>query len=122
MKTLVIVVIVILCFNVYSLFITTVPDAVKMEFEQKFPDGKNVSWALHPDKEYEADFSVHGMDTEAYFTVDGKWIETKTDIDQLQLPGKVSETIFKDQPHCVIEGVKKIEEPQNVIFYKTFNP
>jgi hypothetical protein len=119
MKTLMIIVIVVLGFNVYSLCVSSVPDAVKSAFAQKFPVRKDVSWSKGDSSRFVADFSIHGADTQAYFTADGKWLETKTEVDLSQLPRKVIETIHKDYPQCSIVQIEKIENSQNDIVYET---
>jgi hypothetical protein len=118
MKTLMVIVIVILGFNVYSLCISSVPDAVKNAFAKKFPVKNDVAWSKQDSARYEAQFSVHGIDTQAYFTSNGKWLETQTEIALSQLPQKVVQTITKNYPGCSIIEAEKIEDAKNGIFYQ----
>src|SRR5690348_2354938 len=117
MKTLMVIVIVILGFNVYSLFVSPVPDVVKNAFSKKFLVSNDVTWSKQDIVHYEVAFSVNGIDTQAYFTSNGKWLETQTEIGLTQLPKKVIETITKNYPGCSIVEAEKIEEANNKIFY-----
>jgi len=119
MKTLMVIVIIILGFNVYSLFVSPVPDAVKNAFEKKFSISNDVTWSKQDSAHYEAQFSMHGIDTQAYFTSNGKWLETQTEIALFQLPKKVIESITKRYPDCSIVDAEKIEEADNKVFYET---
>jgi len=119
MKTLIVIVIIILGFNIYSLFVSSVPDVVKNAFAKKFSVSNNVTWSKQDSAHYEAQFSTHGIDTQAYFTSNGKWLETQTEIALSQLPKKVVETISKNYPGCSIVDAEKIEEANNKVFYET---
>lgn len=118
MKTLMVIVIVILVFNVYSLCVSSVPDAVKDAFVQKFPVSNDVTWSKEDSARYEAQFSVHGIDTQAYFSSNGKWLETQTEIALSQLPKKVIASIIKNYPGCSIVDAEKIEDANNRILYE----
>ena len=119
MKTLVVIVIAILAFNAYSLYISSVPDAVKNALAKKFPVRNDVSWSKKDHTCYEAEFSVHGIDTQAYFASNGKWLETQAGIALSELPKPVTETIAKKYPGCSIVGAEKIEDVKKGILYET---
>ena len=118
MKTLLVIVIVILGFNVYSLCVSSVPDAVKNAFAEKFPVKNDVTWSKEDTSRYEAEFSVHGIDTQAIFESNGKWLATHSEIALNQLPKKVVETIARNYPGCSIIEAEKIEDVNNGIFYE----
>jgi hypothetical protein len=51
---------------------------------------KVTDWDWEEDKDaYEAEFKMNGRENEAYFSPDGAWLKTKTDIKHEQLPTAV---------------------------------
>ena len=67
-----------------------IPVAVKNAFNAKYPNMKVTDWDWEEDKDaYEAEFKMNGRENEAYFSPDGAWLKTKTDIKHEQLPTAV---------------------------------
>ena len=62
-----------------------VPGPVKVEVQARFPGAKITEWKLKG-KDYEAEFTIHRIDIAAKFNSTGKWLETETAIDLLEVP------------------------------------
>jgi hypothetical protein len=68
-----------------------------------------VEWKLKEDKNYQAEFTLKGVEVAAKFDVKGKWLETETAIEQSALPRKVSRAIAKQYKGYKIIETQKIE-------------
>ena len=66
-----------------------VPALVKQAFERKFPAVKAAAWKLKSDKNYEAEFTVKGIERAVKFDAAGKWLETETAISHSKVPKAV---------------------------------
>ncbi|MBK0402233.1 PepSY-like domain-containing protein [Adhaeribacter sp. BT258] len=71
-----------------------IPAAVKNAFTAKYPNMKVTDWDWEEDKDaYEAEFMMNNRENEAYFSADGTWMKTKTDMKREQLPTAVSKAL-----------------------------
>jgi hypothetical protein len=71
-----------------------VPVAVTNAFNAKYPNMKVTDWDYEADKNaYKGKFKMNGKEMEAFFSADGEWMKTKTDIKREQLPVAVSKAI-----------------------------
>lgn len=92
-----------------------VPTAVMAAFTAKFPNAANVKW----EKEngfYKADFYTETNETEAWFTPDGTWWRTETDLRPDQLPEAVSSYVATNYPDRIIEDCDLIETPEATFY------
>ena len=93
-----------------------VPEKVKTSFEQKFPDAKNVEWAMENDTEWEAEFTMNGVDYSSNFTVAGEWTETEFEIKITELPEAVQIVIDSNYSDYNIEGIESSETKEGVVY------
>jgi uncharacterized membrane protein YkoI len=96
------------------------PDVVLNAFKAKFPNTKATKWEWKVEKKaYEADFKMNGKSMEALFSQDGKWIKTKNDITQAQLPAAVNKSLtsgeYKDWK---MGDFAEVETPDKGKLYK----
>ncbi|KAA9340584.1 PepSY-like domain-containing protein [Adhaeribacter soli] len=71
-----------------------VPALVTSAFNTKYPNMKVTDWDWERDKGlYEAEFKMDGKEWEAYFTPEGAWEETETEIHKNQLPAPVNKSL-----------------------------
>jgi len=93
-----------------------VPEKVKTSFAQKFPDAKNIEWAMENDTEWEAEFTMNGVDYSSNFTVDGEWTETEFEIKITELPEAVQIVLNSNYSDYNIEGIESSETKEGVVY------
>ena len=96
----------------------TVPAAVKIAFNNKYPNATNVKWGKENAKEYEAEFKVNNTGVSANFKTDGSWVETETVILVADLPAAVSAAVTAKNPGAVITMAEKLEMPGDKLLYE----
>jgi hypothetical protein len=95
-----------------------VPDAVKQALQTKFLNVNVAEWKIKPDKIYEAEFTLKGIEITVMFDSAGKWLETESAIDPARVPKVVSDAAAKQfKGYKVIEtqSVERWNE-QNLIY------
>jgi hypothetical protein len=71
-----------------------IPTAVLDAFNAKYPNMAVKDWDWEEDKNmYEAEFNTNGKEHEAFFSPEGTWMKTITDIKKNQLPSAVSNAL-----------------------------
>ena len=93
-----------------------VPEKVKTSFEQKFPDAKNIEWAMENDTEWEAEFTMNGVEYSSNFTVAGEWTETEFEIKITELPEAVQIVLNSNYSDYNIEGIESSETKEGVVY------
>jgi Putative beta-lactamase-inhibitor-like, PepSY-like len=86
-----------------------VPASVRDVFKSKFPGVDKAEWKLKSDKNYEAEFSLKGVEVAAKFDAMGKWLETETAIEESALPKDVRATVEKRFEGYKIVETQKVE-------------
>jgi hypothetical protein len=94
-----------------------VPAPVKQAFEKKFPAATDVSYQMEK-KDYEVSFKDKDIAMTANFNARGVWLETKTKINETDLPKKVSKSIAKNFAGYEISELAKAEGPDKKINYE----
>ena len=93
--------------------VNQVPSVVKENFHMKFPAIKRVQWKFKSDRNYEAEFSLHGTEIAAKFDSTGKWLETESATIRSRVPAAVLDTIadyFKGYKIVEIQTVQRWNE------------
>ena len=93
-----------------------VPEKVKTSFEQKFPDAKNVEWDMENDTEWEAEFTMNGVEYSSNFTVAGEWTETEFEMKISELPEAVQIVIGSDYSDYNIDGIESSETKEGKMY------
>ena len=73
-----------------------IPTVVKRSYESKFPGKRAVEWKLKGDRNYEAEFTLKGVDVAVKFDSTGKWLETETAIKRTGLTKQVLTAISRE--------------------------
>ena len=89
-----------------------IPANVQKTFDQKFPTAKAVKWDKENEKEWEAEYQMDGNSCSANFSLDGKWLETETEIKKEELPDKVTMAVSKSFDGYKIEAAETIDTPE----------
>lgn len=94
------------------------PAAVAQAFQRMFPNALKVKWGKESKMEWEAEFTVSGIEMSANFSEDGTWLETESELSASQLPENVSNAIKKQFVGWVILDAEKVETAQKGILYE----
>jgi len=93
-----------------------VPEKVKISFQQKFPDAKNVEWDMENDTEWEAEFTMNGKEYSSNFRVTGEWTETEFEMKISELPEAVQIVIGSDYSDYNIDGIESSETKEGKMY------
>jgi len=94
-----------------ALFAADVPTIVQKNFQAKYPTATDVEWYDEDDGSFSAYFYVNDHSKTARFTADGKWTETKTYIDDTEMPAAVMNSLKSKFKGAEISSVAMIEAP-----------
>ncbi|MDR0429621.1 MAG: PepSY-like domain-containing protein [Tannerellaceae bacterium] len=95
-----------------------VPEYVVVNaFKSKYPGAKRVEWETKSGYKV-AEFQFNRKETEAWFSADGEWIMTDTDIPYNELPGAVQDS-FRQSTYggWRVDDVDKIERSNTETIY-----
>ena len=94
-----------------------VPAKVKEACKKKFPAATNVEWNNNEDR-YEGEFYKNDVGIVGVFDATGKWIETRTGIDETAIPSAVSKAVTAKYKDAYLSNQFKIENNDNTINYE----
>jgi hypothetical protein len=93
------------------------PAKVKESCKKKFPTAKEIDWnkdgVNYIGEFYENDMTVIGT-----FDATGKWLETKTSIEESEIPAVVSKSALAKHKGTYLSNQSKIEDSNNVVTYE----
>ena len=95
-----------------------VPAVVQNNFQAKYPTASDVEWYDEEDGTFAAYFYVDDHSKTAKFSADGKWTETKTYLDDAELPAVVTKSINSKFKGIEISSVAMIEAPASLTQYE----
>ncbi len=97
--------------------IAPVPEALKEAFAQKYPSVNNKRWETRGHY-YVADFNSQMQDASAWFTADGTWQMTETDITYSTLPAAVK-TAFESGEYAAwqVDDIDRLERLNREMVY-----
>ncbi|MBP3228769.1 MAG: PepSY-like domain-containing protein [Bacteroidaceae bacterium] len=88
-----------------------VPQAVMTAFQAKFPAAA-AKWEREGGL-LKAEFINAGRETDAFFTTDGTWVRTETDLFPTDLPETVRTYLAANYPDWAIDDADLIETPES---------
>lgn len=88
-----------------------VPEKVKNEFKNRFPDISDAKWEMEKDTIYEVEFKVNDQKCSANFSRNGKWLETERKLGK-QIPQTVLDSLNKKYLNAEIEKAEESETPE----------
>ncbi|MBB6463484.1 PepSY-like domain-containing protein [Flammeovirga kamogawensis] len=75
---------------------------IQSNLDRHFPEAKDVVWELEGD-EWEAEFTMHGIDCEVEYSKDGDWIETELSLNENQVPENIISAVEKEGDFDIAE-------------------
>ncbi|MBC5773296.1 SdiA-regulated domain-containing protein [Pontibacter sp. KCTC 32443] len=91
---------------------TEVPEAVKVQFAERYPTIKQVDWDTDSGN-YEAEFKLSGLERTALFTADGKLVSYTEEIDQRHLPKTILETLQANYANYKLDEAHRLQQDGN---------
>jgi ribosomal protein S17E len=88
------------------------PEAVTKAFAQKFATAKSVKWDNESANEWEAEFMMNGKEMTSSFDLNGKWLETETEISSKDLPAAVAATLAREFAAYKTGEMSIVENPE----------
>ncbi len=93
------------------------PKAVKISFEQKYPNENDPDWREDKNGNYESHFKKDGIHYRADFSPKGYWIETEQSIKKKDLPQTILKILKSDYEDVKIVEIEKVDHFQKGVFY-----
>jgi len=87
------------------------PSKVTDAFNSKFPNAKSIRWDKENETEWEAEFTINGVEYSANFSKDGAWKETEHEVKIDELPAEVISTLKTQFAGYEIKEVEMVETP-----------
>lgn len=87
---------------------STLPLEVKTAFKSQFPKAEAVKWKKYKDR-YEAHFRFKQQAVSAAYQLDGKWLQTTTQVSAEGLPEVVLKKVFEAHQDGSISSAQKVE-------------
>lgn len=88
-----------------------VPSNIENSFKSKYPTATDVEWYDEEDGSFVAYFYVNEETKTAKFNTAGSWTETKTFMDESQIPSTVSTAMLNSFKDATVTGATMIELP-----------
>ena len=95
-----------------------VSSAAKTAFAAKFSKAQKVKWSVEKPGEYEAEFTLNGVETSALFNASGKFVESEIKIKESELPQAVKTTITKDFAGYKLDEIEKTSDAKGAVTYE----
>lgn len=95
-----------------------IPSAAKSGFAAKFPTAKKVKWGVEKPGEFEAEFTLNGVETSALFDAKGTLLEMEVEIKQSELPQAVKAAIAKDFAGYKLDEIEKATDAKGVTSFE----
>lgn len=95
-----------------------IPAAAKSGFAAKFPTAQKVKWSVEKPGEFEAEFTLNGVETSALVDAKGTLLETEAEIKESELPQAVKATIAKDFAGYKLEEIEKATDAKGVTSFE----
>jgi hypothetical protein len=95
----------------------TPPEQVKTAFSSQFSDAADVVWNAE-ESGFRASFSRMGKPTKAYFTAEGTWVKTETELIASELPSVIVQTLFGAFPGKSVVTAAQVDSIGSEPFYR----
>lgn len=84
-----------------------IPAAAKTAFATKFPTAQKVKWGVEKPGEFEAEYTMNGVESSVLFDAKGNLLESETEIKEVDLPQSVKAAIAKDFAGYKMDEIEK---------------
>jgi hypothetical protein len=95
-----------------------IPAAAKAGFAAKFPIVKKAKWSVEKPGEFEAEFTLNGVETSALVDAKGTLLETEAEIKESELPQAVKATLTKDFAGYKLDEIEKATDAKGVTTFE----
>ena len=95
-----------------------IPAAAKSGFAAKFPTAQKVKWSVEKPGEFEAEFTLNGVETSALVDAKGILLETEAEIKESELPQPVKATLAKDFAGYKLDEIEKATDTKGVTTFE----
>ena len=95
-----------------------IPAAAKSGFAAKFPTAQKVKWSVEKPGEFEAEFTLNGVETSALVDAKGTLLETEAEIKESELPQAVKATIAKYFTGYKLDEIEKATDVKGVTTFE----
>ena len=93
-----------------------VPPAVKEKFQEKYKEVK-VKWNKGDEGNFEGEFKQNKKKITVVFNTDGKWVETRTEVDYQQLPSDIITFVFEKYKGYEMITTEKVERANGLTYH-----
>jgi outer membrane lipoprotein-sorting protein len=95
-----------------------IPATAKTGFAAKFPTAQKVKWRIENPGEFEAEFTINGVESSALLNDKGNVLETEAEIKESELPQAVKATIAKDFIGYKLDEIEKATDAKGVTTFE----
>lgn len=95
-----------------------IPASAKTAFASKFPKAQKVKWSIEKPGEFEAEYTLNGVEASAVYDANGQLMETETEIKETALPQAVKSAIAKDFAGYKINEIELAIDSKNIVTYE----
>lgn len=95
-----------------------IPAAAKAGFAAKFPTAQKVKWSVEKPGEFEAEFTLNGVETSALVDAKGTLLETEAEIKESELPQAVKATLANDFAGYKLDEIEKATDDKGVTSFE----
>jgi hypothetical protein len=95
-----------------------IPTSAKTAFAAKFPKAQKVKWSVEKPGEFEAEFTLNGIESAALYDANGLLIETETEIKENALPQAVLAAMAKDFTGYKIDEIERVVDSKDKVTYE----
>jgi len=94
-----------------------VPKAVKVNFNEKYPNENDPDWHKDQNGNFESNFKKDGKHYRADFSPTGEWIETELSIEKDDLPDAVKKKLKESYDDLKIVEIEEVQHATKGLFY-----
>ena len=95
-----------------------IPATAKSGFAAKFPTAQKVKWSVEKPGEFEAEFTLNGVETSALVDAKGILLETEAEIKESELPEPIKATLAKDFAGYKLDEIEKATDAKGVTTFE----
>jgi len=95
-----------------------IPAAAKSGIAAKFPTAQKVKWGVEKPGEFEAEFTLNGVETSALVDAKGTLLETETEINAKELPQAIKAILAKDFTEYKFDEIEKVTDAKGVTTFE----
>ena len=95
---------------------STTPEAVILSFQDRFQNAQDVEWDMESENEWEAEFTLKGLEYTAVFNNKGTWLETERQIAYDEVTPAAKQVIMREIPNFEVAEVEILERPGDWVY------